>query len=167
MIFLTLSCCLPLSILNFTRKITLGLKAKLAKNCCLKSEKKRKLGINLKKEDSGIECMQRSSILDAKNTEKEFANGVEKSLSQGMLTKNSVVQTTNLTLVCVEKRKEMKPVYNITVRDHHCFFANGVLVSNCDAFRYLGEVIREETNAKLGSIMQIPMQGTYNPFKWS
>ena len=122
---------------------------------------------NIKESSSGIECMQRSSILDTKNTEKEFVNGVEKSLSQGMLNKNSVVQTTKVTLVCIEKEQKVQPVYNITVRDHHCFFANGVLVSNCDSFRYLGEVIREETNAKLGSIMQIPVHGTYNPIKWS
>lgn len=30
-----------------------------------------------------------------------------------------------------------KDVYNITVEDAGCFFANGVLVSNCDALRYM------------------------------
>jgi intein/homing endonuclease len=29
-----------------------------------------------------------------------------------------------------------KPVFNLTVEDTHSFFANGILVSNCDALRY-------------------------------
>ena len=28
------------------------------------------------------------------------------------------------------------PVYNITVEDEHEYFANGILVSNCDSIRY-------------------------------
>ena len=28
---------------------------------------------------------------------------------------------------------EKKPVYNLTVADAHCFYANGVLVHNCDS----------------------------------
>ena len=28
-------------------------------------------------------------------------------------------------------------VYDLTVEKHHCFWANGILVGNCDAFRYL------------------------------
>lgn len=28
-------------------------------------------------------------------------------------------------------------VYDLTVEKHHCYFANGVLVSNCDGFRYI------------------------------
>jgi len=32
---------------------------------------------------------------------------------------------------------ERKPVYNLTIEDTHEFFANGILVHNCDAIRYL------------------------------
>jgi hypothetical protein len=28
-------------------------------------------------------------------------------------------------------------VYDLTVEKHHCYLANGILVSNCDSFRYL------------------------------
>ena len=28
-------------------------------------------------------------------------------------------------------------VYNITVDDAHCYYANGMLVSNCDALQYM------------------------------
>ncbi len=29
-------------------------------------------------------------------------------------------------------------VYNLTIADAHCYFANGVLVHNCDAMAWLG-----------------------------
>jgi hypothetical protein len=29
------------------------------------------------------------------------------------------------------------PVYDLTVDQHHCYVANGMLVSNCDSVRYL------------------------------
>ena len=65
---------------------------------------------------------------------------------------------------CLEMYRKEYDEKNNVFKDKpvHDFASHG-----CDSFRYLGEVIREETNAKLGSIMQIPMQGTYNPFKWS
>jgi hypothetical protein len=28
---------------------------------------------------------------------------------------------------------EKKPVYNLTVADAHCYYANGILVHNCDS----------------------------------
>lgn len=37
----------------------------------------------------------------------------------------------------VEQNTEKETVYNITVADVHEYFANGILVSNCDALRYL------------------------------
>lgn len=37
----------------------------------------------------------------------------------------------------VENTERMEPVYNITVEGHHCYYASGMLVSNCDAFQCL------------------------------
>lgn len=34
-----------------------------------------------------------------------------------------------------------KPVYNLTVDDAHCFYANGILVGNCDALQYMAEIV--------------------------
>jgi hypothetical protein len=34
-------------------------------------------------------------------------------------------------------------VYDLTVKDHACYQANGFLVSNSDAFRYLGLAWRQ------------------------
>ncbi len=33
--------------------------------------------------------------------------------------------------------EDLRPVYNLTIEDEHEFFANGILVHNCDAFTYL------------------------------
>lgn len=35
------------------------------------------------------------------------------------------------------EEKERKPVYNLTIKEAHEFFANGLLVHNCDALRYM------------------------------
>jgi len=36
----------------------------------------------------------------------------------------------------IEGEEAIRPVYDLTVAHHHCYIANGVLVSNCDAMRY-------------------------------
>lgn len=40
-------------------------------------------------------------------------------------------------VVLVSSTGKTKSVYNITVADHHCYYANGILVSNCDAMQTL------------------------------
>ena len=35
------------------------------------------------------------------------------------------------------EKQEKQPVYNLTIEDAHEFFANGILVHNCDALVYL------------------------------
>ena len=46
-------------------------------------------------------------------------------------------------------------VYNITVDEAHCYFAEGVLVSNCDAAQYcalgMGEGKRVIENPRMGT----------------
>ncbi len=39
-------------------------------------------------------------------------------------------------VVEVSKLSKRSIVYNLTVDDQHEYFANGILVSNCDALRY-------------------------------
>jgi len=40
---------------------------------------------------------------------------------------------------------ERGPVYNLTIEGEHEFFANGVLVANCDALRYSAVWLTEDT----------------------
>jgi len=35
-----------------------------------------------------------------------------------------------------------RPVYNLTIPDAGCFYANGILVSNCDSNRYISRMTR-------------------------
>lgn len=42
----------------------------------------------------------------------------------------------NVRVLCKVPQKEKYDVYNITVADEHEYYANGILVSNCDALRY-------------------------------
>jgi hypothetical protein len=49
-------------------------------------------------------------------------------------------------LVCVvgvSRRRSSTPVYDLTVQHHHCYLANGILVSNSDAARIAAEAINE------------------------
>ena len=46
-------------------------------------------------------------------------------------------------VVAVERNLHPKPVYDLTVEHHHCYHANGVLVSNSDSMRYLCMAYRE------------------------
>jgi hypothetical protein len=46
-----------------------------------------------------------------------------------------VIQTAKLQIL--EKEKEWsEEVYDLTIEDNHEYFANGILVHNCDALRY-------------------------------
>ena len=44
-----------------------------------------------------------------------------------------------------------KPVFNITVEDAHCFYANGYLVSNCDSLRTFCEAWQRGLISRLAS----------------
>jgi len=37
-------------------------------------------------------------------------------------------------VVSKDRMQKSVPVYDLTIRHHHCYFANGILVSNSDAF---------------------------------
>ncbi len=63
-----------------------------------------------------------------------FAKDAEKNLESIDILGHEIVRV-NVHGWFVER--ERKPVYNLTVKDSHEFFANGVLVHNCDALRYL------------------------------
>jgi len=63
----------------------------------------------------------------------QFAYNVEKNLNTER--RNQVAQTANSVPIHVAqhtKTSTLKDVYNITVEDVGCFYANGILVSNCD-----------------------------------
>lgn len=140
-------------------------------NKCLEiaqDNKNVKNGIKVKKVNNGIKNMERK-ILDhtKKNKKKEYAIFVNKNILQNKLIKNIVLLNANKKeLTCntqkfakyVEKnfslqvislrlvQENVKEVYNIKVKDAGCYYANGILVSNCDSAALFGSEIIEENS---------------------
>jgi predicted phage terminase large subunit-like protein len=52
-------------------------------------------------------------------------------------------RTSALAIVRLERVSHREPVYNLTVEGEHEYFANGILVHNCDAVSYAGILITE------------------------
>lgn len=59
---------------------------------------------------------------------------------QGQSTANKVVEVQRL-----DSSRESPLVFDLTVKKHHCYLANGLLVSNSDAFLNLAVGIRRAT----------------------
>lgn len=48
---------------------------------------------------------------------------------------------TAVRLLAITPTKQQKPVYDLTIEKHHAYVANGLLVSNSDAFRQFGQAL--------------------------
>lgn len=84
-------------------------------------------------------CMEKlTSGLEHKQI-KTNSDKLEKKQNCGMRHQKGLRGTENMqsNVASVKATEKSKPVYNITVANHHCYYANGVLVSNCDAFQTL------------------------------
>jgi phage terminase large subunit len=94
--------------------------------------KKLNYGIGLKRVKNGIKSMVRilgkieKSLIRCVNIVEQFINHII------LVDQDGVARVVK---VEVEKVNNI-PVYDLTVEKHHCYFANGLLVSNSDAFRY-------------------------------
>jgi intein/homing endonuclease len=92
-------------------------------------------GINRLKELNGIKNTQKSITLVSKTMGWETANNVGKNTIEKHHTQNSAILTAKLKhLGCEGSWKER--VYDLNVDTTHEYFANGLLVHNCDALRY-------------------------------
>lgn len=131
--------------------------------------KNAKNGIKVKKEKNGIDNMHRNQYLKISLEKKEFVNGVEKNILQKQLELNIAATNASKNLTIIQKLKyvrfaiknfihpviELKlvqenvnqdckaiPVYNITVENGGCYYANNILVSNCDsAAMFTSEIV--------------------------
>jgi len=99
-----------------------------------------KNGMQAKKEINGIVNIGKNLLQKHLLKENLSVNNVEKNILPEHRTKiqNSAIQTArqNPCVLGVRKLKKKQAVYNIYVSDCHEYFANGILVSNCDAIRY-------------------------------
>jgi phage terminase large subunit len=85
-------------------------------------------GISLKKVSNGINNMVRRHG-KTENQSLRYVGSVGKSTQPITLDGQSGVAT-------IVKLRQEEDVYDITVENEHCFYANNILVSNCDAIRY-------------------------------
>lgn len=120
------------------------IRIKTGKMDLLSQEKKQKYGINLKREESGIEKTGKS-VGSTENVTQKTVKHVENNLRHFFQRGQSFVDLTAKCMPYEEegelkrelKRKKSKevPVYNLSV-ENGCYYADGFLVSNCDALRY-------------------------------
>lgn len=111
---------------------------KETKNILKKYDHLQKNGIKAKKEEKNIPKFQKNNGKE-KNKLKKFANSVVQNIKLGFqAVLNFVISTVDRQtyVVGVENLNYRLPVYNISVENEHEYFANDILVSNCDALRY-------------------------------
>lgn len=98
-------------------------------------------GIEVKKGVLGIKSMHRQQVLGYGKKLMLFVRNVKQYLRVKLHEQSFVIQNVNNDTTMPEDRpqgkEELRHVYDITVEDAHEFFANGVLVSNCDSVRMM------------------------------
>ena len=103
------------------KKLSKDKKQKNGLHTLKKSEKRLLNGINQKKDLNGTGVTE---IRSGNIQKQRYVLIAEKNLKQNEMERKNTVQN----LVQIED------VYNITVENAGCYYANGILVSNCDAF---------------------------------
>lgn len=106
-------------------------------NILMKLEIKLKNGIKAKKGKLGIENTQnkvyyqlQNANISAKNVEKSF-------ITQEKIQQNFAAKNAGLNIETEQLGKKRK-VYNLKTKKYGCYYANGILVSNCDSLALLG-----------------------------
>lgn len=122
-------------------------------------------GIKVKREENGIENTPKEAFTKISLEKKEFVSGAEQNILQKLDLQNiaqfnakgkhaTIEKQKNVLSVeknfmqqdkeqqCVQENvelntKEIIPVYNITVENAGCYYANEILVSNCDSLANL------------------------------
>ena len=97
------------------------------------------------KNTAQMDVKQKLDINQELITKKENVKSVKKYLSViNMLSKERVLNVAPLNLQTTQK------VYDFEVETDHCYYANGILVSNSDAARYLAIAVKRFVDAKDG-----------------
>ncbi|MFA5135680.1 MAG: hypothetical protein WC505_07915 [Patescibacteria group bacterium] len=125
----TLSASSLISIYQNMQKKVIGSAVKKIRNSLLSLKKKPRNGTEAKMVESGIVSNQENRLRIDKKPPKLVSNA-------GKNTKQNGQENQSIVTSIVSKKRYTKevPVYDLTVRKHHCYFANGILVSNSDAF---------------------------------
>ena len=119
------------NILKTTKKIVCdGLKVLNVKSIFQKLEKKQKNGIEVRKEENGILKTLTTACLKKKKKNAKYVNqNMTEFHFQSIAQENVTILNTQDE---PEKKEQVKEVFNLTVKHHGVYYANNILVSNCD-----------------------------------
>ena len=135
------------SIFRCTQKQASGVAVKQTKSNSKKHKSLLSCGTLVKRVINGTLNTVRS-VGRKKNGLKQYVRFVAKNIqhpTQVVLNTVQVVASKNTTIIRKKERKIHIPVYNLTVEKDHCYYANGILVSNSDAFRILPYIYNKAT----------------------
>jgi phage terminase large subunit len=107
---------------------------------------------------SGIGVMESQLGQIVKCTLKAVQNAASLMKLLGLTSQSSAIRIAKLRRIT--GAEAIRPVYDLTVDHHHCYVANGMLVSNCDAFRYTA-IVADSLGNSNGSMKPIKYTRKY------
>jgi len=137
---------------NIKKDIQLKIKKKTS-NIFRRLDLLQKNGIEAWKEESGIPYIGKIPLENPLGKENIHVFVVVTNLLQELHKElNTAIQTVSNKpyVIGVRKLKKKQKVYNLKIKNCHEYFANGILVSNCDALRYLLFSLKITTKRKIG-----------------
>ncbi len=126
----TLNACQPQNIPHCMQRTVSGSVAPEMCSSYIMQENLHQYGTALKKVLRGIKSMAKGAGKNASRCLQFVLNALPSTVRFTRTNQNSVVNLVSKERYTVES----VPVYDLSVRHHHCYYANGILVSNCDAF---------------------------------
>ena len=140
----TLKCFLRQITQAITHKAAVGLEVMKTKLKYLLLVNWLKNGTQVKPEKNGTQATQSKAGKTENGTQSNAKNAARSSLLHTQQEQSSAIRIAGLKRL--EGAEAKRLVYDLTVEKHHCYLANGLLVSNSDAFRYLGVVAESLSN---------------------
>ena len=140
----TLKCFLRQITQAITHKAAIGLEVMKTKLKYLLLVNWLKNGTQVKPEKNGTQATQSKAGETENGTQSNAKNAARSSLLHTQQEQSSAIRIAGLKRL--EGAEAKRLVYDLTVEKHHCYLANGLLVSNSDAFRYLGVVAESLSN---------------------
>jgi len=145
----TLSCCLRLRIRSIMRRAMNGLEVEKMLNNCAQPELLPRNGTKATPDEHGT--VKTPNALGKSANGSQLNAGSAESLSRP----HTQQEQSSATRIAGLRRfvSDGETVYDLTVEKHHCYLANGLLVSNSDMFRYIGQAV---------PVMPASMEQTYD-----
>ena len=133
----TLKCFLRQITQAITHKAAIGLEVMETKLKYLLLVNWLENGTQAKPEKNGTQATQSKAGKTENGTQSNAKNAARSFLLHTQQEQSSAIRIARLKRL--EGAEAKRLVYDLTVEKHHCYLANGLLVSNSDAFRYLGQ----------------------------